>query len=1835
VVIAVLLAAGGRAVSVDTLLQALYGEDADPSRRASLHTYISNLRNVLGEVIVRQGDGYVLDTSGSTVDAAAFEDGYRSATGRAAPADAATGLREALALWRGHPYADVDAHGVLDGEVTRLSELRLAAMEARLDADLATGRHREVVGELEALTVEYPYREHLRALHMLALYRSGRQAEALRAFGRTRDTLVEDLGVDPSPELRELERRILVHDRELLEGIGPSVQRRAVLVADIDDAGWVDPVQREVAFAERETLLAAAARSDGGLKLAPKGTAGYAVFAEPIHAIRAAEAVANERTRVAIDVGDLELVDEEPAGPPLARAARLVAVAHPGQVILSSAAHEALTGSGEAGWAAEALGRFDIVGLDPGIQLYQLVGNGFRGRFPALCTDRLPPPVPDGAARSVPGYELRALIGDGQLGEVHRAYQPSVGREVAVRIFGPGIVGHPQFVRRFETAAQRITRVEHPRVVPLMDYWREPTRAVMVSRLMTGGDLTDRIPANGMEAAPALALFETVALGVASAHRHGVVHGRIRPENVLFDEEDNAYVADVGVDEICAGIVTFATDAYDAPERLGGNLATVAADIYSLGVLAHQLLSGSAPPLDGPLAVGDDAFGRVISKATEPDPSRRHGSVAELLSDLGDALAVPVGPTAAFVAARNPYRGLESFERADAADFHGRDLAIAEMVALLEREPLLLVVGPSGVGKSSVVNAGVVPSLAGGAIAGSDRWLVTAMAPGRNPFDQLAAVLGHVANVAVPDIASELTTASTALADIVGRLVPDNTPVVIVIDQLEELFTHTVDETERRAFLQMLVEHAARPVTDVRIVATLRADFFDRPLSYPGFGDAVRGRTFALGAMSPEDIADAVRLPAAAVGVQVEPALVERIATESTQQPGALPLVQHTMAELFEERETNVITLAAFDEMGGLAGSVGRRAEAIFAALDERARDDTRRVFIRLVTVSDNHDDTRRRVRRTELERLGIGSDDLDKVLTEFGRHRLLTFDRDSTTRTPTVELAHEALISEWDRYRHWIDDAREDLLTQRRVETAAHDWVDAGSDASFLYTGGRLELTEAWAGSSAVTLSDAEQRFLHASRIKANRDRTARTRRRRLVTGVLVSALFAATTMAGLAFSQRRDADARANESEARRTAARALIETPYDRALLLAVEATRLWDSPETRGNVLTTIERSRQVTGVIHSGGPRLLDVAVSPDGTHAAVVDHRDAITLYDLSHRRAIATLAAQGIGYRTPAFSPDGNRLAVTSFPTRCWMGEACDQSGIEVYDAHDLHPLNLRYEGLGLAAVDLQYSPSGEMIAAVPPLPFAEPDGNVSIWRVDEPDRPIARFTVDPGEIRNPTVDSLPPGWLSFSPDSSRLYAGGAGPTLEFDLDSEQRVQTFEGDGALALSPDGRSIAVLDSPTRVSLFDTPDGRRRAELIGHDGLVTAAAFSPDGERVATVSNDESVMIWDAATGKRLAVLDGHDGSVLGVAFSADGRSLYTAAADGSLIMWDTDGAGGAARRVVGASSTTSLGVELWISPTADSVVMVDSDWTTLRVTSLAGGQPAETEAIDWAWVAYSPDGTRFAVVSDTGALSLFDAVDGSLLASTPGREIGNFGAVAFSADGSTVLVADRDGIVTEHDGRTLEPTGRSLDVGVEPAAIRTAADGLVAVVSLSADRDDGTEIVFGDFDEDDIVRRVEVPVPLARTNFSPDGRYFAVGGYDGRLIVVDVASGRFVGPEDPVHSGPIAWVTFSPDGETLASLGFDGELVLLNASTAAVHARARPGPGNVHATVGFHPDGESVLIAYADGSVIRFATDSSAWIDHACRVAGRNLTEAEWRDAFGDRPYRETCPTTR
>jgi WD40 repeat protein len=234
--------------------------------------------------------------------------------------------------------------------------------------------------------------------------------------------------------------------------------------------------------------------------------------------------------------------------------------------------------------------------------------------------------------------------------------------------------------------------------------------------------------------------------------------------------------------------------------------------------------------------------------------------------------------------------------------------------------------------------------------------------------------------------------------------------------------------------------------------------------------------------------------------------------------------------------------------------------------------------------------------------------------------------------------------------------------------------------------------------------------------------------------------------------------------------------------------------------------------------------------------------------------------------------------------------------------------------------------------------------------------------------------------------------------------------------------------------------------------------------------------------------------------------------------------------------------------------------------------------------------------------------------------------------MAYTPDGARIVLADGDGLVRELDADTLEPTGRTFNLDITPVGLRTTHNGLVAVTADSADIGAGTDVVFADLDDGRVLRRLHVDSWGVRANFSADGRLYAYGGFDGRVGVIDVATGEEIArTRDPIHDGPVSWVTFSPDSETLVSVGFDGRASLSDPTDVVPYARIQPGEPNLRATAFYLDDGHTLVLAYDDGSVISLETDPAAWEAHACAVAGRNLTPDEWAAAFPDRDYRETC----
>jgi basic membrane lipoprotein Med (substrate-binding protein (PBP1-ABC) superfamily)/DNA-binding SARP family transcriptional activator len=436
-------------------------------------------------------------------------------------------------------------------------------------------------------------------------------------------------------------------------------------------------------------------------------------------------------------------------------------------------------------------------------------------------------------------------------------------------------------------------------------------------------------------------------------------------------------------------------------------------------------------------------------------------------------------PTTAVAEARNPYKGLGAFDEVDASDFFGRDKLVSEMGdALAGGDRLLVIVGPSGSGKSSAVHAGLVPALREGRVPGSDRWIVTTMMPGRHPFEQLEAALFRVSRIPVQGVLEQLTENEAGLLRVALRMTAEGAgELLLVIDQFEEVFTLSTERTRRR-FLENLVTAVTDPRSRVRVVLTLRADFYDRPLLSHRFAPVFASSVVNVLPMSPAELEAAIVEPAAGVGVEVESALLAQLIADVGDEAQALPLLQYTLTELFGSRRGATLDARSYQELGGLEGSLSARADPLFEALDADAREAAKKLLLHLVRSDRGSEPTRRRIALDDLRQLG----DIDEVLASFIANRLLTADRDALTGKATIQVTHEALLRGWDRLRAWIDDHSTDLQRRSALSAGAAEWEASVRDPEYLLTGSRLAQLEAWSQETTMALTPLESAFLRAS---------------------------------------------------------------------------------------------------------------------------------------------------------------------------------------------------------------------------------------------------------------------------------------------------------------------------------------------------------------------------------------------------------------------------------------------------------------------------------------------------------------------------------------------------------------------------------------------------------------------------------------------------------------------------------------------------------------------------------------------------------------------------------
>ena len=513
-----------------------------------------------------------------------------------------------------------------------------------------------------------------------------------------------------------------------------------------------------------------------------------------------------------------------------------------------------------------------------------------------MIVDRDPRLDASPPGRRLRDYVLGDVLASSPNGVTYRASQPSVGRDVAITVIPTERADDPDFVRRFEAQAQQIAAVEHPNVVPVYDYWREPGGAYVVTRYLAGGTLAERLW-NGppVDADGATQIVADICEALRAAAEHDVHHGRLTPAAVLFDQRGRAHLAG------------FSLDAADDAE---------AGDIDALARIAELLWERVAGRVPDDAGVQRVALVRdVAARAGRHAGSSRIVEVVDRLiaAAQGKDLTAVSGSVleSAFTVLR-PYRGLHAFAETNADMFFGRRAMVEQVAADLQRNAFVVLVGPSGSGKSSVVRAGLLPKLHA---SGS---YVATMVPGRHPIAQLEIALSRVAIDRVPDL-TPLLDHPDGLPGVLADVLPGEDPrLVLLVDQLEEAVTMS-DPVERDLLFDVLARAVSESDGGVQVVATVRADFLGPLLDHPVLGKLIRDHTRLIAPLDADELHEAIVEPAAKVGVSIEPALAMALVADSGDAPGSLPLLQFALTELFERRTDGVMSLEAYREMGDWA----------------------------------------------------------------------------------------------------------------------------------------------------------------------------------------------------------------------------------------------------------------------------------------------------------------------------------------------------------------------------------------------------------------------------------------------------------------------------------------------------------------------------------------------------------------------------------------------------------------------------------------------------------------------------------------------------------------------------------------------------------------------------------------------------------------------------------------------------------------------------------------------------------------------------------------------------
>ncbi|BBD60727.1 WD-40 repeat-containing protein [Nostoc sp. HK-01] len=1089
-----------------------------------------------------------------------------------------------------------------------------------------------------------------------------------------------------------------------------------------------------------------------------------------------------------------------------------------------------------------------------------------------------------------------------------------------------------------------------------------------------------------------------------------------------------------------------------------------------------------------------------------------------------------------------PFPGLSSFAEENYHKFFfERDELIKKLQKKLSQDNFLAVIGPSGSGKSSVVLAGLIPQLQ----KQQPNLQLAYIKPGKEPIQQL---------------------------ENLSQILKQNS--ILIVDQFEELFTLCEDKTARQKFITELLNRAEKQ----QVVITIRADFLAEYAAYPDLKKRIESQNEIVLPMEAAELITAMKMQADRAGLRFEAGLSNSIFNDVKEEPGAMPLLQYALQELWKRRHGRWLCDEEYQAIGRVQQAIAQTADAVYNKLSPQEQQQVKNIFLRLTRLDattaqvENRRDTRR---REELKDLVSKNGDLavTKKLVQYlagEGARLVVTSYHQATGKQEVEVAHEALIRHWPKLQNWLEEDRSSLLLREKIRQEAFDWNQHQRNEDYLELRGiQLENAQVLLQKPDF-LNESEAEYVKACwelrlrLIKQEEERRQRELKqaRRIAIGSTVAAAITIVlaSLAGYAWQQ-----SKRQQAEAYAQTGKALLATNPTEGLVNAIASVGLTRSPLVK-----------------------------FPNYTMPASVE-RSLFSAVQISHEINIFQVD-QGV-VDSVAISSDSKTIVSggKDGTVRLW--------GING------QPLAEPFKGHQGVVDSVAISSDGKTIVS------GGDDGTVRLWGING--QPLA----EPFKGHQGVVFSV-----AISSDGKTIVSGGQDGTVRlWDRNGQPLAEPFKADQSfvrsVAISSDGKTIVSGGQDGTVRLWDR-NGQPLAEPFkGHQGFVRSVAISSDGKTIVSGGDDGTLRLWDR-NGQPLAEpFKADQGSVFSVAISSDGKTIVSGGDDGTVRLWDRNGQPLAEPFKADQGSVDSVA----ISSDGKTIVIGEEDGT-LRLWG-SNAQPLAEPFKGYQGsvrsVAISSDGKTIVSSREDGTLRLWGSNAQPLAEPFKGHQ-GRVSSVAISSDGKTIVSGGFDG--------TLRLWGSNAQPLAEP--FKSDQDTVLSVAISS----DGKTIVSGG--SDGTLRLWDRNgQPLAEpfkahqgyvfsVAISSDGKTIVSGGSDGTLRLWD-RNGQPLAEPFKAHQGFILPVAISSDGKTIVSGGEDDTLRLWDRNGQPLAEPFKADQDGVK-SVAISSDGKTIISGGDDGTVRLWDINFDHWMKSACEKLRYHVILATPKDAVA-KEAKATC----